>query len=455
MRLKTLGLAIALTVCLGAFASAAATYPYGDHIYGEKDIPLKGDLSYSGLAGTQTRPSIVYRHDIKIQNVITGAKTPSSGYLQTVQFDIQPIVGVDPNDAFRDKSGYHLIPVEEELIKDLATKANGNAQFVWSKVSTLSHPVVKQYFVNGVPYVNIGSIFHLSGGGNPDMRKAGGDGKDSPLFNTTYKSTPWPSIPILAQNADGSLHIKALAHSIYDTSITGAISVNGAASKQLFTKKSPISNYTVTYEGNVALTSLSGIKDGENTVTLTVTDTFGRTATKTITIQKTVISGCQPPLLKLNDFEYQISYGTPPATGVGGLVAWVVEYDAGLCTMGERTVGGLLSLNTVVKNTDKQYRYALHSWRFMVYQQSNNLVIKNKSSDSSPLVFRTSKNGKDYSVKKGGEVKIPLTKTLYFPSPLIRNGFWKQSTQKYDGYPAMYTIPADLKTAVQDLLKHK
>lgn len=472
-RLKTLAFAMALTIGLSAIASAAANYPYGDHIYGDKDIPLKGDLSYSGLSKNQTRPSIAYRHDINAHNVITGVWSPSSGYLKTVQFDIQPLPGVEPTDAFKDKSGYHLVPVEEELIKDLATKANGNAQFVWSTVNTLSHPIVKQYFVNGVPYVNIGSIFYLSGGGDPDMQPSGRDGISSPLFQTTYKTTPWPSIPVFEQKANGDLHIKGLAHSIYDTAITGTITVNGQ-SKQLFKKTDGVSNYTVLNENSIPLSTLPGIKEGENTATLTVTDAFGRTATKTITIQTApTVAGCPRIVL---------SHSSPPAAGqytdqvatklkqrgeklrMGTYVGWIVAFHQSQCRLTEGFYGnhGRPNTKTVyseIINGEPYHNIVLEKWILWLSDTPKGSLVESETESSIPLYLnvvdkRINKTVKQYTLQKGQKMEIPynvhLTSSpykLYILTPPDQRGFWDEQVP----YGRTYDYPPELQDAITKL----
>lgn len=475
---KVWGLTLALTIGLTTICAAAASYPYGPFQYGQKNITVKGDLSYSGLSGIQTRPSIAYRHDINAHNAITGVRNPSSGYLKTVQFDIQPLPGVEPTDAFKDKSGYHLVPVEEELIKDLATKANGNAEFVWSNVKNLSHKIVKQYVVNGIPYVNIGSVFYLSGGGDPDMQSAGGNGVSSPLFKTTYKTTPWPSIPILEQTTDGSLHIKALAHSIYDTSITGTITVNGHSEQQLFKKTDGISNYTVTYENSILLSDLSGIKEGDNIVTLTVTDAFGRTATKTITIQTApTITGC-PRIVLTHQY--------PPAAGqytdqvatklkqngeklrIGTLLAWSVGFFPSQCRLTEGLYGnhglpGRINTGTVYSdinpNGETYHNIVLERWTIWLSDTPKGSLVESESESSIPLYLnvvdkRINKTVKQYTLQKGQKMEIPynvhLTSSpykLYILTPPDQRGFWDEQVP----YGRTYDYPPELQDAITRL----
>jgi hypothetical protein len=474
---KVLGFTLTLSM-LTTMVLAAATYPYGDYAYGTKNIPLKGDLSYSGLMGVQTRPSIAYRHDLRAQNVITGVQTPASGYLQTVQFDIQPLPGVEPEDKFKDKSGYHLVPIEEEIIKDLATKANGNAQWVWEQISNSSHPITKKYMVEKVPYVNMGAIFYLSGGGAPDMRRAEGDGITGPLFRTTYSTTPWPSIPILEQTADGSLHIKALAHSIYDTSIKGTVTVNGTASKQLFTKNTGVTNYTVTYESNVPLSDLPGIIAGQNTVTLTVTDAFGRTATKTITTQTLPTTGCAKPVL-YHESSMEISQYSDQVVSqlkkrgeqlrVGNMFDWSMEFFPDKCYLAEginnlpsgKSAGKVYS-ETV--NGDPHFTIIMEKWFLWLSDTAKGTLLESASQSVKPLYLnvvdkRTNQIIKQYTLQKGQKIEIPYKVHLMSSpyrldvlTPLDQRGFWNNQ-ERYGSLWKTYNYPPELKSAINELLK--
>lgn len=288
MRIKHLLISLVLVLGFESVTVAATPYPYGKYEYGQKNIILKGDLSASGLSGVQSRPSIAYRHDMRIFNVISGVYNPGSGYFPTIQFDIQPLPGVEPADAFKDKSGYDLVPLEEDVIKGVAKDFNGNTDYVWRQLSgNTSSPWIKKYMLDAKPWIAKGSVSYFSGCGKPDLKRAGGDGVNGPLFQTTHLCTPWPSIPILAQDADGNIDLKAIGYSVESTSVNVTAATNGdPATKTTIVqpKGSPVNNYSVTFDGTVSITKFKGLKNGSNTITVTAGDTFGRTTSKTITI---------------------------------------------------------------------------------------------------------------------------------------------------------------------------
>lgn len=310
LRKKIAAIALTFTLSFSSVVSAIATYPYGEKEYGAKNISFKGNLEPSGL-GVEQRPSNVNRHDLRLHNVNSNTYTPASGYLQTVQYDIQPLPG-EPSDKFSEKSGYHVLPLDEELIKDLAEKANGNPEYVWSQVSqhvqkaeaspSMKSGKVEFYRVDYIPYVNIGSVIYYSGGGDPDMKRVReGNGNSSPLFQTTYKTTSWPEILELRQEGQG-LKIKAVGHSIFDTMVSGQIIANNESSsaKEVFKKTTPVQNYGVVYEGVVPFSQVNGLKPGENKLTLKVSDAFGRTTPKEITV---VVGEIKAPNLVLTKLE--------------------------------------------------------------------------------------------------------------------------------------------------------
>ncbi|KIV58372.1 hypothetical protein AM501_24880 [Aneurinibacillus migulanus] len=329
MKRKITTLAFAIVLSFSTIALAAINYPYGDYKYGEKNVAFKGNLEPSGL-GVEQRPSHVNRHDLRLHNVNDNTHNPENGYLQTVQYDIQPLPGEPPN-KFSEKSGYHVLPLDQELIKDLAKKANGNPEYVWNQVSqhaqqAQSSPSMKSgkvefYTVDYVPYVNISSVIYYSGGGDPDMvRVKDGNGISSPLFQTTYKTTNWPVINELKQEGQG-LRIKATGYSVFDTAVSGKIVVNNdpSTTKQIFSKNTDVKNYGVTFDGVVPFTQLSGLKQGENTITLTVTDAFGRSVPdKTITV---IVGQQKQPNLILTKME--VSPAIPKRKGQAKITVWV------------------------------------------------------------------------------------------------------------------------------------
>lgn len=311
MKKKIISTILAIGVSITTIASAAVSYPYGANKYGEKDIPFQGNLSASGL-GVDWRLSTAHRHDLRLHNVNSNTYTPASGYLQTVQYDIQPNVD-EPPDKFSKISGYHVIKLDKELIKDFAEKANGNPEYVWNQVNehaqqakaspSMKSGKVEFYTIDGVPYVNISSVIYYSGGGDPDMKRVeNGNGTSSPLFQTAYKTTNWPEILELKQEGQG-VKIKAIGHSIFDTMVTGQITVNNDSSstKEVFKKATPVQKYGVTYDGVIPFSQLNGLKPGENTITLKASDGFGRsTPDKTI---KVIVGEVKAPNLVLTKLE--------------------------------------------------------------------------------------------------------------------------------------------------------
>ncbi|MED0675282.1 hypothetical protein ABEV55_14630 [Aneurinibacillus thermoaerophilus] len=328
MKGKISVLTIMVIFLLTSVVFAAVSYPYGVNRYGEKNVLFQGNMKASGL-GVDWRPSNVNRHDLRFHNVNNNTYAPENGYLQTVQYDIQPLPN-EPADKFSKKSGYHVVPLDEELIKDLAQKANGNPDYVWRQIdqyaqqaaSSPSMRAGKVYLYkveNNIPYVDIGSVAYYSGGGDPDMVEAGGDGVSSPVFRTTYKTTNWPTISELKQEGQG-LKIKATGYSIYNTMVSGKVTVNNdpATTKQVFTKSTPVNNYSVTFDGVIPFSQLSGLKEGENTVTLRIGDAYGRTHEKTI---KVVVGPMPIPNLTLTKME--VSPSIPKKKDQAKIHVWV------------------------------------------------------------------------------------------------------------------------------------
>jgi len=162
-----------------------------------------GYFKASGLDGLQTRPSTLRWHDVRFKNEITGEHKTET-YEPTTTFDL---IETEPGDDFNRRRGYHAIYEEEETVKMMAAKFNGNANFVWRTIkntregnrpSSYSYPYVltnEQFFLADLyyRYVHFGTVGVLSGGGNYKMVQTG-NGTSTPLFQTTYTYTPWPTI---------------------------------------------------------------------------------------------------------------------------------------------------------------------------------------------------------------------------------------------------------------------
>jgi hypothetical protein len=198
-------LTLLLLFCLIQVASAAPQAIYGPtsalKTFGTKHS-FSGYFSASGLEGRQTRGSWLRWHDVRYKNEITGQVT--SNYEPTTTFDL---IESEPGDNFNRRRGYHAIYEDEATIKMMASKFNGNADFVWRMISKARNGIIpnsypakyaltKEHFFEadiGFPYVHFGTVGVLSGGGNFKM-VATGNGVDTPLFQTTYTYTPWPTI---------------------------------------------------------------------------------------------------------------------------------------------------------------------------------------------------------------------------------------------------------------------
>jgi hypothetical protein len=281
---------------LFAFASSsfAATMPdYGPYYFGKTNIPLRGDLSYSGIGTDDQRPSTAYWHAVRFQNAITNDQYLTDGsYIPSVSYDIKEQLSTD---NFTNREGYHLLPVDEDTIKRYAGYMNGNQDYVWQQVQANEN---KYYFVFETPYINFAQVAYWCGAGNPNMKQVSNDGVNSPMFQTTYNITPWPYIDRFAAkqdgvldpsevHSDGQLHLNANAYSVYDTQITGWVMINDDLSTQtqVFTQNTGASNSTLNYTNDLPISILSKyLKDGSNKLTLTIQDGVGRTTTHSITI---------------------------------------------------------------------------------------------------------------------------------------------------------------------------
>lgn len=467
MKKKALGLTLALAVFLGTAALAAVSYPYGKDDYGKENIILKGNMSKSGI-GVSSRPSIANRHDLRFKNVNNNTYLPVQGYLETVQYDIQPLPNEPPN-KYEKISGYHILPLDQELIKDLATKANGNPEYVWMKINENAEKASKSpnklydhvffYLVNNSPYVDVSAVSYFSGGGDPESIDAGGNGKTAPIFKTTYKSTNWPIIHELKQNPDRSIHIKASGSSIYETSVNGKIKVNDdlATRKQVFHKTGPVNNYTVTFEGNIPLSQLSGLKAGKNKITLDVGDTFGRTVSKSIVIDvPEQHNGCQPLFInyRKDEMPINLSSGAPGAlVAVGGDVQWGLTYNKNTCQILEVTAHHENS-NQGMQPSANVFATSLAHWSYEIRASNKGFVVKNTSqSENRPLIFYI--GSKKYSINKGqtATVNAKTGDKMRFPSPLDESGFWKNVEGEWNGRKATKEYPSELKSVIEKLIK--
>lgn len=475
---------------LSVVASAATLYPYGEWGFGKDNILFRGNLEKSGLQGVDERWSIKHRHDLRFYNVNTGQYTPGENeYFQTVQYDIQPNID-EPDDIFNRKSGYHVVPLDEELIKDLATKANGNPDYVWGRINSLyaqaesspkmwvslnpndpnSPNKLYAYKVNGQPYLNIGAVFYLSGGGDPQMvENQGGDGINSPAFHTTAKITNWPVIHEFKQNPDGSIGIKATAYSIFDTAIIGRLTVNGDPnlSKEYFRKSTPVSNHSVTYEGIIPLSQIAGLTGGQDKLTLKVSDPFGRSVEQTITLNQE--NTCQPILVYNKETHPKTDiYFSETVKDFGGVIQWGLEFDPNQCVVFDSVAGhGDYYTPGKVAKVDGRYFYTMNLWKYWIYQTDGGFRLVNQSTDSRELVFylmdsSTGQRVQTVTIGKGKSVNVSLPVKdfsgryyLYSPAPTEIKGDWNPNDTTYRGLPAktQATYPSELVAPIQQLVE--
>ncbi|WP_126430025.1 hypothetical protein [Brevibacillus marinus] len=480
----------ALFLLMSVVAYAATLYPYDDRFdFGTDNIRFLGNLEKSGLTGVDDRWSVKNRHDLRFYNVHTGQYTPGeSEYLQTVQYDIQPNAD-EPPDKFNRVSGYHVVPLNETLIKDLASKANGNPDYVWGRINSLyaqaeSSPQMwvslnsqdpnspnrlYAYRVQGQPYLNIGAVFYLSGGGDPQMvENQGGDGINSPIFHTTAKITNWPVIQELKQNPDGSIKVKATAYSIFDTTLEVRIAANGnpdTAKPAYAILDKPVSNYGVTYEGNIPLSAIYGLKPGENEIVVRANDIFGRFVFQKIKINVTK-NICQPILSykKEQNEKIPISF-TPLDTTLGYSIDWRIQFDSVGCIAYEATSGDEIrkSPGKVTKDGNR-YFYSLASWEFLLHKRENGVEVENVSNTSRPLVLylmnRTGERIRTISLNKGERANVSVSDLngsyhFYAPAPTEVSGDWDTYDLVFQGFPAKNygNYPSELISPIQQLVE--
>lgn len=312
--------------CIGS-AFAAVNPDYGPFNYGDTNIMFRGDLSPSGLGKIDTRNSTALWHNVRFKNVSTGFIFPTESYIPTVAFDIKE----NPGEDFGDAVGYHVIPLDYETISRYVQLANGNIDYVWPQLQKST----RIYYVLGAPYVTFAEMVQLCGGGKPEMISYKGinDGISGPTFDTTFLTTPWPYIDRFAGkqdgvldpsevHSDGQLYFNANAHSVYDTQITGWVTVNDDPSTktQFFTQNTGVSNYTINYDNALPISTISSyLKEGSNKLTLTIQDGVGRQTTHSITINY-VPAPIVPPVPPAPPAPQQPAPSGPKQVGVTGPV---------------------------------------------------------------------------------------------------------------------------------------
>lgn len=185
-------------------STSASTGPdYGPDQYGDTDILFRGDLTPSGLGIDDMRPSTAHWHKVRFRRVDTGE---TSDWINAVQYDI---IETKPTDDFSRRSGYLVIPVDEQTIKQIAGMANGNPDWVWDIVSNrkpapvLGKSKLTYYTADDIPMVSFGEVVALSGGGSPVILEDNErEGINKPRRVTEFSTTPWPVINSIRFNGD-------------------------------------------------------------------------------------------------------------------------------------------------------------------------------------------------------------------------------------------------------------
>ncbi len=229
---------IALLFCLQFTVVYAATPIYG-FPFGKSENhkhKIAGNLNPSGL-GNGWRMAYPLWHNVRFNN---------GQYHVTEQFDLIDNQG----ENIGKNRGYHLIPKQEANIRWLATQANGNIDYVLFAIMgsdgiTNKHPFLKDKYYkidNFEDWLMFSEPVSLSGGGLESSTKISEDGVTKPVFNSTYKTTPWPSVRSLRTKEgntesnkismkDGKIQLDATAYSVYNKLARGYF-VKGKYTKQ-------------------------------------------------------------------------------------------------------------------------------------------------------------------------------------------------------------------------------
>jgi len=186
-------LAVFVIVLTAANANAYESVPsWGDPSihYGSRFYELYGDLSASGLQGIDGRPAYLNRWEAYFEDFV------SKETKQLNKYDVYNIQEVNEGEDFTDKRGYGLVPLKENVVKDFVRYANGNPDFVWSKVKNYNNVTQKGYYVlNGtMSYVSMAHLVELSGGAFDRLQSRVQDNPGAINGTVWFQTSPWPKI---------------------------------------------------------------------------------------------------------------------------------------------------------------------------------------------------------------------------------------------------------------------
>jgi len=186
-------LAVFVIVLTAANANAYESVPsWGDPSihYGSRFYELYGDLSASGLQGIDGRPAYLNRWEAYFEDFV------SKETKQLNKYDVYNIQEVNEGEDFTDKRGYGLVPLKENVVKDFVRYANGNPDFVWSKVKSYNNVTQKGYYVlNGtMSYVSMAHLVELSGGAFDRLQSRVQDDPGAINGTVWFQTSPWPKV---------------------------------------------------------------------------------------------------------------------------------------------------------------------------------------------------------------------------------------------------------------------
>jgi len=348
-----------------------------------------------------------------------------------------------------------------------------------------------------------GDYIGLTCGSSEEIKAAGEspplDSKGNKTGRAMLIATPYPSITTFGvyQNGKPVTTVDSSQEFQVQTLFTayGGWGTNGYATVTLNGTKLPITTgadpYTI--QMNMAesfgrdgdfgykysfLRGLSPYKQylqqGQNTLTVTVTDSYQRNTVKTITFNYGGVATCQP-LLSLASENAKTSIAFPEGVNVAidDYVNWGLEYDPDRCVIHDQTTltsqeyyaAGEGSIGKPYKvSGENKYVAYYNQWQFKLRKVTGGIEITNISTDSKPLVAYLKKEGSNKKIdtvviSKGQKTTISLPSLDYsgnyylsFPTPYEHNGFWKNAETTFSGHPATLNYPSDLTKKITQLI---